>query len=265
MDESLGRPVRIHQVHEVVGAWTAVLVVAVAVAGCGSARTVTATVTSTRTVSSTAAIRLPVMLLDDCAHGSVKPVSVLINCASGQAEVASLTWSNWGASKATATGVGETDSCTPDCATGQFIPWAQHAVQRAVAYDVERCGKADYYTRVTFTGGGRFTMSFPCSMVSVASAATTTSSSASRSTTARSSAPSTAATLGVSQVPVVRCPTSDAISQPTQALPSTMTAQASSTAARGLAVGNRRHSACRLTGCRRRRLAVIDPLGGVHS
>jgi hypothetical protein len=59
-----------------------------------------------------------VTLPSECHDQEVAPVSVVITCADTGFIAQDLLWTNWGADRATATGIASVKTCDPDCATG---------------------------------------------------------------------------------------------------------------------------------------------------
>jgi hypothetical protein len=56
-----------------------------------------------------------------CAHHPVvRPASVVFACGDGNFYATSLHWVTWGATAATAKGVGHQNDCKPYCAAGHF-------------------------------------------------------------------------------------------------------------------------------------------------
>ena len=63
----------------------------------------------------------PVTALPDClGKPQVRPSQVIFACGDGNFTAQKLTWTGWGEPFAAATGTGEVNDCTPNCAAGKF-------------------------------------------------------------------------------------------------------------------------------------------------
>jgi hypothetical protein len=88
--------------------------------------------------------------VNDCGPLASAPRTLVLACADGNYELASLTWRGWGSAHATATGVARANDCTPNCAAGHF-----HSYPVTATVDrLTRCGAARYYARLTIVYGG---------------------------------------------------------------------------------------------------------------
>ena len=112
------------------------LLAAVSLAGCGEAATTPpslvptsspATATASPSASAaptlapaTPATGLPTAL--DCAGGTpaVRPASLLLACGDGNTLLRQITWSSWTESGATGQAEFSENTCSPNCASGQF-------------------------------------------------------------------------------------------------------------------------------------------------
>jgi hypothetical protein len=108
----------------------------------------------------------PVMALPDCqGKPQVRPSGVLFACADGNFSSSKLAWSGWGKSTTTATGISQSNDCTPNCAAGHMHTYAI----RVIVSGRESCpsGRPAYST-VTFAwpganpGGKPYSMKYPC-------------------------------------------------------------------------------------------------------
>lgn len=87
--------------------------------------------------------------LENCARNSQhEPATVILFCADGNALVGDLHWSDWGSSRATATGVAQWNTCVPSCTSGV---WKNARVTIHV-FRIER----GLYTRITGTNDTLF-------------------------------------------------------------------------------------------------------------
>ena len=68
---------------------------------------------------------VPMVLNCGSGKGLTKPSSLTIACADGNSLAKKLTWSKWGSTDATATGIYAWDPCTPTCAADS--KWATAA------------------------------------------------------------------------------------------------------------------------------------------
>jgi hypothetical protein len=82
-----------------------------------------------------------------CSDQQVAPVSVVLTCADAGFIAERLSWADWGAPAARATGVASVNTCVPDCATGGREEYPVELV-------ADRLRDCDYgerqYTRVTY-------------------------------------------------------------------------------------------------------------------
>ncbi len=108
----------------------------------------------------------PVMALPDCqGKPQVRPAMVLFACADGNFSAEKLRWTTWGGRTAVATGVAQSNDCTPNCAAGHF-----HSYRiRVIVSGHQTCpGGRPAYSSVTFAwigaspGGSPYAMPFPC-------------------------------------------------------------------------------------------------------
>jgi hypothetical protein len=89
-----------------------------------------------------------VAIFDCSTTSSVAPSTLVLSCADANSMVKNIHWSKWGSSKATGTGVGSWNDCTPDCAGGTW----QSANVAITAYRL----RDGYYTRVNGSNGALF-------------------------------------------------------------------------------------------------------------
>src|ERR1017187_8315618 len=61
-----------------------------------------------------------IVVFDCLEQARVEPASFILTCADANSVLARLSWINWTAGQATATGVHELNDCAPDCAMGTF-------------------------------------------------------------------------------------------------------------------------------------------------
>ena len=90
-----------------------------------------------------------------CAHHpAVRPASIVFACGDGNFYATSLQWSSWGATTASAKGVGHENDCKPYCAAGHF-----HTYRIAVTLTrPQTCKNGNReFTRMTW----RFTVTRP--------------------------------------------------------------------------------------------------------
>jgi len=104
------------------------------------------------TAASGAVARVPVF--GGCTSKvRVRPHSVDFACADGNFYATGLRWTRWDAREASATGLGQQNDCTPDCASGHF-----HAYPLAVRLSGPLvCAGTDEFSRVAW----RFVRSRP--------------------------------------------------------------------------------------------------------
>jgi hypothetical protein len=93
------------------------------------------------------------VVFDCLSQPRVEPTDFILTCADAGSVLARLSWTNWTAERAVATGIHELNGCTPNCATGTFhdypvvvIVWRSEPV---AGHPGER-----YFTRITvrYTG-----------------------------------------------------------------------------------------------------------------
>ncbi len=95
--------------------------------------------------------RGPVTYLLDCVGEPVqKPSSYTVACGDGNQSLVDLTWADWGADKATATGVVVANECLPNCAEGKDV----RAEARVVASDIVNGEASATYGTLTITVTG---------------------------------------------------------------------------------------------------------------
>jgi hypothetical protein len=61
-----------------------------------------------------------IVVFDCLEQARVEPASFILTCADANSVLARLSWINWTAGQAIATGVHELNDCAPDCAMGTF-------------------------------------------------------------------------------------------------------------------------------------------------
>ena len=88
--------------------------------------------------------------INNCGPLVSKPTELVIACGDGNYFLSKLRWSGWGTPTATATGVAEANTCTPNCAAGKFKSYRM----TATATRLTTCGKAKYYGYLTITYPG---------------------------------------------------------------------------------------------------------------
>lgn len=95
----------------------------------------------------------PTMALPNCAGAlEVRPARLTLACGDGNFVARSLQWTGWGENFAAATGFGEVNDCTPDCAGGKFHSY--RVVLIASGY--QRCpGGRTAYQTITYAWVGR--------------------------------------------------------------------------------------------------------------
>ena len=64
--------------------------------------------------------RHEVAIADCTGHRNVRPVTIVLSCADGNALVGNATWSAWGKESATGRGVLRQNACRPTCASSSF-------------------------------------------------------------------------------------------------------------------------------------------------
>ncbi len=99
-------------------------------------------------VQSAVAASQPVAFVD-CDHAAtpavVHPKEIVLACADGNANLAGLTWTGWGAPTTVATGVAVLNDCTPTCVGGTFRRYpARVKLER-----IRPCAGLRQYTRLT--------------------------------------------------------------------------------------------------------------------
>jgi hypothetical protein len=109
----------------------------------------------------------PVIVLADCqGKPQVRPTAVIFACGDGNFSAKGLAWSGWGKSTTSATGVAESNDCTPNCAQGHFHSY--HI--RVIVSGRSKCPSGrPAYSSVTFAwpdknnpGGKPYSMSYQC-------------------------------------------------------------------------------------------------------
>jgi hypothetical protein len=89
----------------------------------------------------------PVYLLARCGDLTIRPVTVA-PCGQYRQELLTLRWSQWGGPRAKATGVLYTNTCRPDCPSGE----GRTDRVRVTADRLRACpGGRHEYTRLTYT------------------------------------------------------------------------------------------------------------------
>ncbi|MEI6700169.1 MAG: hypothetical protein WCL38_00230 [Actinomycetota bacterium] len=59
-------------------------------------------------------------IVDCTGHRNVRPVTIVLSCADGNAIVGHATWTSWGAATASGKGVLAQNTCVPNCASSSF-------------------------------------------------------------------------------------------------------------------------------------------------
>ncbi len=94
--------------------------------------------------------------ITNCTSASSRPKMVTLTCGDGNTALTGLRWSSFGGASALATGTLETNTCTPNCASGKVVRYSV-----AVKASGSRTCKAGLrvYNKVTL----RFTRHAPSS------------------------------------------------------------------------------------------------------
>jgi hypothetical protein len=74
-------------------------------------------------VSSSADATTSTRILTCTQKPTVKPASYTLSCADANAGWIHMTWNSWGATSATGRGFLRQNTCTPNCAAGEFIDY----------------------------------------------------------------------------------------------------------------------------------------------
>lgn len=88
--------------------------------------------------------------INDCGSLVPKPKELVLACGDGNYFLSGLTWRNWGATTAIATGKAQANTCTPNCASGRFRSYPM----TATVTKLTACGKARYYAKLTIAYPG---------------------------------------------------------------------------------------------------------------
>lgn len=59
--------------------------------------------------------------ITNCTSASSRPKTVTLTCGDGNTVLSGLRWSSFGGASALATGALETNTCTPNCASGKVV------------------------------------------------------------------------------------------------------------------------------------------------
>jgi len=95
------------------------------------------------------------VLVTSCGSGgAVKPASIVLACADGNAQAVKLVWSSWGSSEATGSGDYTVNDCVPSCVAGKFHEYPA----MFILTKVRTVGGSQYFTtlEVQFTAGSPF-------------------------------------------------------------------------------------------------------------
>ncbi len=132
-----------------IGCCVAVAVIA-AVAGCGSPNSPGTGVRSAGQAES------PPDVLD-CSFDkpAVRPQNLILACADLGVQVEKITWTSWAADKAEGDGTERDNTCTPNCAAGNYVTKQVHVVLSDPAQP------ANLYTKAATTDPSGKTSQFP--------------------------------------------------------------------------------------------------------
>lgn len=83
--------------------------------------------------------------INNCGPLVSAPKELVLACGDGNYLLANLKWRGWGSGTATATGMAQANTCTPNCASGHFRSYRM----TATATRLSTCGKARYYATLT--------------------------------------------------------------------------------------------------------------------
>ncbi len=72
-------------------------------------------------VVGTSASATSTIKITDCTSASSRPKTLTLTCADANTVLSGLRWSSFGGVSALATGTLETNTCTPNCASGKFV------------------------------------------------------------------------------------------------------------------------------------------------
>jgi hypothetical protein len=108
------------------------------------------------TVVGSSASATSTIKITNCTKASSRPKTVTLTCADANTVLTGLRWSSFGGASALATGTLETNTCTPNCASGKLVRYPV-----AVRANGQRTCKAGLhvYDKVTL----RFTRHAPSS------------------------------------------------------------------------------------------------------
>jgi hypothetical protein len=88
--------------------------------------------------------------INNCGPLVSAPRELVLACGDANYLLANLKWRGWGKPTATATGVAQANTCTPNCAAGKFRSYRM----TAAASKLTTCGKARYYATLTIVYPG---------------------------------------------------------------------------------------------------------------
>ena len=119
-----------------------------------STSTSTNTATAPSTLAATSASAVPTtsrdaaVAIEDCGQGAPlrRPASLVLACADQGLQIKHLTWSNWSATGATATGTLTWHVCTPNCA--ESTQWDNTTAQITLADPVSETGDQLLFTKL---------------------------------------------------------------------------------------------------------------------
>ncbi|WP_157116950.1 hypothetical protein [Nocardia vaccinii] len=134
-----------------IGCCVATAVIA-AVAGCGSP---SSPAPGTGVRSAGRGDSLPDVL--DCSFDkpAVRPQNLILACADLGVQVEKITWTSWAADKAEGDGTERDNTCTPNCAAGNYVTKPVHIVLS------DPVQPANLYTKATTTDSSGKTSRFP--------------------------------------------------------------------------------------------------------
>jgi len=73
--------------------------------------------------------------ITNCNQASSRPKQVTLTCGDGNTALSGLRWSSFGGASASAAGTFETNTCTPNCASGKVVRYPVSVK----AYDTRSC------------------------------------------------------------------------------------------------------------------------------
>jgi hypothetical protein len=103
-------------------------------------------------VVGTSASATSIIKITNCTSASSRPKTLTLTCADANTVLTGLRWTSFGGANALATGTLQTNTCTPNCASGKFVRYTV-----AVKANDPRTCKAGVrvYNKVTLRFTGR--------------------------------------------------------------------------------------------------------------